>query len=68
MLLSDPVAVGALVLVEDVRRELAALVLPHLAAVEVVVDVVEGLARVIAFQKRRFRTSALISNRGCCRF
>ena len=32
VLLPDPVAVGAFVLVEDVRSELAALVLPHLAA------------------------------------
>ena len=37
MLLPIPVAVGALVLVEDVGRELAALVLPHFVVVVVVV-------------------------------
>ncbi len=34
MLLPDPVTIGTFVLVEDVRRELAALVLPHVAVVD----------------------------------
>ena len=39
MLLPNPVTVGTFVLVEDVRSELATLVLPHFV-VDVVVEVV----------------------------
>ncbi len=49
MLLPIPVAVGALVLVEDVGRELAALVLPHFVVVVAAVVVVKTVIGVSSF-------------------
>jgi len=60
VLLADAVAVGALVLVEDVRRELAALVLPHF---QVVVLAAAGVVRgEVVAKVAPFQNLVLLSN------